>query len=297
MSDFPSFLAFLLKKPIIGDMVEARKKSRAARIPWKWIVIFLIAGLLLIWTSLTPPGLLGKADAVGYAVCHQIDVRSFEIGTRQFPLCARCTGQFLGILLTLSYLAIVGKRGMGKPSRAVIVVLAGLVLAYAVDGLNSYLHLPPLMTAFPNLPRLYEPNNTLRLLTGTGVGLVIGTAVVLAFNSSVWRRPGPQPALKSLASLGVLMILALLMDGLILLEIPLVMYPLAILSALATLTVLTLVYTIVILMLLRQENCFERLPQLALPLLGGFGIALLQIAIIDLLRYLLTGTWDGFHLG
>jgi hypothetical protein len=34
-----------------------------------------------------------------------------------------------------------------------------------------------------------------------------------------------------------------------------------------------------------------------LPLTGGFGLALLQIALLDFGRYALTGTWDGFHLG
>jgi hypothetical protein len=32
-------------------------------------------------------------------------------------------------------------------------------------------------------------------------------------------------------------------------------------------------------------------------LAGGFGLGLLQIAFLDFIRYLLTGTWDGFHLG
>jgi hypothetical protein len=31
--------------------------------------------------------------------------------------------------------------------------------------------------------------------------------------------------------------------------------------------------------------------------MGGFALSLLQIGLFDLLRYLLTGTWDGFHLG
>ena len=91
---------------------------------------------------------------------------------------------------------------MGRPAWGVIAVLAVLFVAYAVDGLNSYLHLEPLMRSFPNLPRPYEPNNTLRLLTGTGIGLVIGAALYPSFNSTVWRRPDPRPALGNLASAG-----------------------------------------------------------------------------------------------
>jgi hypothetical protein len=34
-----------------------------------------------------------------------------------------------------------------------------------------------------------------------------------------------------------------------------------------------------------------------MPLVGGFGVALVQIILFDLARFALTGTWDGFHLG
>ena len=50
--------------------------------------LVLVAALLLIgWLVETPPGLLGKEDAVGYAVCHRIDARSFHMGNTQMPLC------------------------------------------------------------------------------------------------------------------------------------------------------------------------------------------------------------------
>ena len=35
-------------------------------------LILLLGILLVVWLILTPPGLLGKADAIGYAVCHRI---------------------------------------------------------------------------------------------------------------------------------------------------------------------------------------------------------------------------------
>jgi hypothetical protein len=224
-------------------------------------------------------------------------LRSFHIGARQFPMCARCSGQFLGALLALGYQALFGRRRIGRPGWPVIALLVLFFLAYAIDGLNSYLHLAPMMKILPDIPRPYEPNNTLRLLTGTGVGLLIGAALFPAFNSTVWRNPDPRPALGNLVSFGGLLLLALGLDGLLLLEIPWIMYPMAILSALATLTLLGMVYTIVVLMLFRQENRTEHISQLAMPIIGGLGIAVLQIAVIDFLRYLLTGTWEGFFLG
>jgi hypothetical protein len=80
-------------------------------------------------------------------------------------------------------------------------------------------------------------------------------------------------------------------------ENPLVLYPLALLSAAGVLVELTLVYTMITTMLLRKENLYLHLAQLLLPLSLGFGLGLVQVAALDLLRYLFTGTWDGFHLG
>jgi hypothetical protein len=43
-----------------------------------------IMGLLLIWLILTPSGLLGKSDAVGYSVCHRFPSHSYFLGSGRF---------------------------------------------------------------------------------------------------------------------------------------------------------------------------------------------------------------------
>jgi hypothetical protein len=58
---------------------------------WRLLIVTAFGLVLLGWLINTPAGLLGKADAIGYAVCHRIDLRSFFIGERQFPLCMRCS--------------------------------------------------------------------------------------------------------------------------------------------------------------------------------------------------------------
>jgi hypothetical protein len=57
---------------------------------------------------------------------------------------------------------------------------------------------------------------------------------------------------------------------------------------------LSLLYTLIWVMIFRADNRFSGYKQLGFPLLGGFGTALLQIALIDLGRFWLTGTWQGF---
>ncbi|RPJ42552.1 MAG: DUF2085 domain-containing protein, partial [Chloroflexi bacterium] len=136
------------------------------------VALIITTGLFLLgWGLNTPPGLLGKADAAGYAVCHRIPARSFWIGDRQTPLCARCSGMYLGALLGIVYLGLYGKRA-GMPALKVSIVLVAFLIAFAIDGANSYLHF------FPNVPVLYQSENWLRLLTGTGVGLGIAAVLV-----------------------------------------------------------------------------------------------------------------------
>lgn len=60
----------------------------------KWLVPIAAIFAFAAWMYVSPEGALGKLDAIGYAVCHRIDARSFQIGNRQLPLCARYTGKF-----------------------------------------------------------------------------------------------------------------------------------------------------------------------------------------------------------
>jgi uncharacterized membrane protein len=254
--------------------------------------VYIALGIALLgWLLNTPPGLLGKADAIGYAVCHRIDARSFHIGATQFPLCARCSGMYLGALLGLAYLTLVRPRRGGLPPWRIIFILAILVGAFGVDGINSYLHL------FPFGIGAYEPNNTLRLLTGTGMGLVIAAFVFPSFNQTFWQDWDPRPALDGFRHLGALALLGLILDGLVLSGIDWLLYPLALIGAGGVLVILSMVYGMILAIMLGLENRFQRFGQLITPLAAGLLIAIIQIAASDYVRFLLTGTWDGFHLG
>lgn len=255
------------------------------------LVFLVVATLLIGWLINTPSGLLGKADAIGYAVCHQIDLRSFHLGDRRFPLCARCSGMYLGAMLGLLYQAIIARRHGGMPSWRIGLVLGLLVLAFGGDGLNSYLHL------FPGAPGLYEPQNWLRLLTGSGMGIVIAVVLFPSFNQTIWKDWDHHPAIANWKSLGGLFLLTLLLDAVVLTENPMILYPLALIGAGGVLVILSMVYSMILVITFKVENRFPTLFQAILPLTAGFGIGLLQIVLIDLLRFWLTGTWDGFHLG
>jgi len=279
------------KTKLLQHKIPPSERSSIKALALKGVIVFVVGILTLGWLLTTPKGLLGKSDAIGYAVCHRIGGRSMHLGERQLPLCVRCTGMFLGAMLGLVYQGIYSRKKAGMPPLQVWVVFGFFVAAFAVDGVNSYLHL------FPGAPGVYEPRNYLRLLTGTGMGLVVAGAIFPAFNQTVWKNWDKSPAIPGLKSLTLLIVLALIMDGLVMTENPLLLYPFALISATGVLVLLSIVYSMMWLMILRMENQFQRVSQLWLPLLGGFGMALLQIIILDLARYALTGTWEGFHLG
>jgi hypothetical protein len=89
----------------------------------------------------------------------------------------------------------------------------------------------------------------------------------------------------------------LLVDVAVLTDHPAVLYPIAILSVLGVLALLVMVFTMVWILIMRQENAFTSLKQMWMSFLAGTTLAFLMISIIDLLRLSLTGTWGGFPLG
>jgi uncharacterized membrane protein len=253
--------------------------------------LFLPLAAIGIWAVLTPDGLLGKADAIGYAVCHRIDLRSFHLGVRALPLCARCTGMHLGAMLALLYLAARGRGRAGfYPTWPVLGSFALFALAFAVDGLNSYLHF------FPAAPHLYAPSNVLRLITGLLLGISMGTVVCAGFNQTAWYDWRADPVMSSPIDLVALLALGGVVAVAVVTENPLVLYPLALVSALGVVILLTVVYSMIVLILRRRENQARSWGELVVPLAIGLTLTIVQIGLFDLGRYWLTGTWSGFTL-
>ena len=259
------------------------------RLPTKWLLTIVLAVVLTGWLLNTPPGWLGKADAVGYAVCHQIFERSFQINGQPISLCARCTGMYVGVLLRLIYQLLLGRRRTAWPEKKFQLVLAIFFIAFGIDGSNSAAKL------FLQHGLLYEPSNTLRLLTGTGMGLTMAAVILPTFNQSVWKQYSPDPYFQNWRQFGGMVAVGYLSAALILTELPAILILFTILGVLGVLAILTLLYTMLWMVILRRENQVTHPVQLIPWLLGGLITAFLHIALFDLGRFWLTGTWEGFH--
>jgi uncharacterized membrane protein len=256
--------------------------------PLAWLIVLLAATALLAFLIVAPDGLLTKADMVGYAVCHRIKSHSFVIAGRQLPLCARCSGTFVGALTGFLGQAMVLRRRRAAefPPTLVIVILASFMLLWAVDGLNSYM-------ALINGPHLYEPRNWLRLSTGALNGLTMSALVYPVLNFTLWRHSASEPAIRDLRDLGVLLLLEAGVVGLVLTRWSFLLYPLALLSASGVLALLTSVNSMLVLMIVRRENVVDTWREALIPLLAGFTVSLIQVGMIDVVRYTLTGTLSG----
>lgn len=243
----------------------------------------VLALVAVIALTLSPPhDLLDKADRAAYAVCHRLIDHSFVIGGRQLPLCARCSGTYLGALAGLAVLLL---RGRGKasrfPARPQLLVFAAFMLAWGIDGTNSFL-------ALMGWPHLYEPGNVLRLITGTLEGTAIAAVLLPALNLTLWRKPDSQRSVGSWRDLAWL----LAGGGVIILavssELDALLLPLALLSGAMVPALLGILNAMLYLAGIHREGRAERRREVIAPLLIGLALALGEIALIGIAREALT---------
>jgi len=259
---------------------ESRKLSRPWLPLWASGIVLLVVAVVLL---APPSSLLGKCDAVGYAICHRISERSFHLAGRPLPLCARCTGTYLGALTGFVAMWALGhRRASDLPPTKVIVLLVGFIASMGADGLNSYL------SFFPNVPHLYEPSNFLRLITGTLNGLALSIIVLPVFNFTLWREANPRKSICTFQELAVALALAAVMVLIVQAELDFLLYPLAILSSLGVLVTLTAVNTMIVLIVTRRESMAETWLDALLPLSLGLLATLIEITGMDLFRLALT---------
>lgn len=260
------------------------------KIRWINLSLLVLAVILFTtWLVFTPAGLENKARAAGYAVCHQIESHRIDFAGRYLPLCARCTGMFLGTLVSLALLQK-RKHAAGNPSKVFQVILVIFLSAFIVDGVNSTLSL------FPVIPQLYAPDNLLRLITGFMMGMVIGNLVMVLWHQTWWKQMSALPALSDWKHFILMIVVNALVGLIVWLQPQFLYYPIAILSTAAIFFLLGMVYCLIWIIIFKKENTFEHYGEGLRFLLAGLATAVIQIGLLDLLRLSLTGTWQGFLL-
>lgn len=262
------------------------EQAPLARPAHRRLGIFVLTVALIVigaWVVVMPGGVLGHADLVGYAICHRITERSFIVGGVQLPLCARCTGTYLGALSGLAVMYLLGRsRAANLPPVHILAIFVLFVAIMGLDGINSYL------TLFPGLPHLYEPQNWLRLSTGTLEGIALAGVVLPVFNQTMWADATGERSLRDVRELGVALLGGFAMALIVLAEPPVLLYPLAILSSGSVLWMITLINSVMATILARRENQVSSWRAAAPLLLVGLAMALVELSTIDFGRVYLT---------
>ncbi|MGN1230869.1 MAG: DUF2085 domain-containing protein [Anaerotignum sp.] len=109
-------------------------------------------------------------ERMGSAVCHQMAERSFIWGNGKMPLCARCTGIYMGAFFALCFFLWKRRWEGNQPFSAKQILLMLLcIIPMAADGFCSYIG-------------FWESNQLLRVLTGSLIGTVVPALLLLAGN-------------------------------------------------------------------------------------------------------------------
>jgi len=154
--------------------------GHARAFPVRGLPIALLAAVLAA-AVLLPGSLKYKLDFLGFGVCHQLSSHSLFIAGHQLPLCARCSGIYLGAFVTLLLLMVLRPLAAALPARRVLPLLAFMFATMVLDGLNST------MQALPGAIAFYETTNWLRLATGILAGVSLMFVLYPLFNQSFWR--------------------------------------------------------------------------------------------------------------
>lgn len=118
---------------------------------------------------------------VGKITCHQITERSFVLNGNQMPICSRCLGIYIGIMLILGIGVLINPKGdffrslqyfiptslkrVGNVNSILLIIGSLLIVPMIFDGLLQYF-------------TVYESTNVIRFFTGFLFGIVEGGFII-----------------------------------------------------------------------------------------------------------------------
>ncbi len=214
--------------------------------------------------------------------CHQVATHCLQFEGRPLPLCARCTGMFLGTVLALLGLWAMGQgRRSRLPSWHMGLILATLAGLWVIDGVNSFLF------AIGGSFILYRPSNMIRLISGVGMGLTLGVVLYPVYHLAFWHEVDERRVLDEvwrfflLAVAGALVVMGILHWR----SAPYVLWFWLITAA--VFFVFSLVNACLVSLLWHRRGVVGRWWHVVPYLVVGLMLALLEMAAMALLRRLL----------
>jgi len=210
---------------------------------------------------------------IGYGLCHQLPQRSFFGGGVQVPVCARDTGIYFGVLVSLAVISALhrGSRPREMPSRAGWIAIALMIGAMALDGGTEY-------------AGLRTTTNELRLITGLLAGFAIGALLTPMINDELWKTGSRERVLNTPWRLAIWLAAVPVSYAVVYWGLPFLGIGYPILVAIAIVATLTAVNLVLVCMLPPFERKADRLLRTWPPILVACAVAWLEIWLAGLLR-------------
>jgi len=220
----------------------------------------------------------------GFGLCHQIPERTLAAGGYLFTVCARDTGTHVGFAATLVVAALQFHLRKIRPSDLppwpMLVVVGLLFIPMGIDGASSYLG-------------LRETTNLIRFFTGLPAGIAVGILVAPLLSAI---HADADPALKAFKSapefIGQVLAAAAL-GSLFYLLYPLLGVLSPWVGILALLSFVISLNLLVLYGLGRLKRPIRRLADWLGPLAWALLMTLVELALLDLIRFLVFGVNRG----
>ncbi len=251
---------------------------------WTWALAALVLAVVLTFFAVPAPLPHKLLVAMG-GVCSLRPGHSYFAGGLQLPLEARMLGIYGGFLLSFTLLLLAGRlrsrRFGGLGVRVVLLIMFGSMV---LDGVNSTF-------AEVGWPRLYDPTNLVRLMTGLLSGIALAPLVTWLAGSLVLPRARlrEERVVRGLGELLAPIMLGGVFAALVLDGRAALYYPLALIAVGGILTALTAVALLIVLVARGQAGRDARPPlirtSLSLALLLAFAI----LGVTAVARWSLAG--------
>ncbi|WP_298819814.1 DUF2085 domain-containing protein [Chloroflexus sp.] len=255
----------------------------------KWSKIAYAVGIVATLVGLPAIAAMLDLERRLFFAVHGICAQTHNLvsGGVQFPLCARDSGIYLGLMVTLAVIAALGRMRAGRlPSLPISLLLIGLIVLMGIDGLNS-------TVAELGLTPVYQPRDELRLLTGLGFGVALATGLLLIANHTLLP---PDLLLTDQAPIEDRRDLIVIAgaQGLVALAIaadqPILAWPLVLFSVIGITGVMTFAIMIPVITFTGLANRVRHPSQLRWPALISFLVALFLLAGLAIWRVYLEGS-------
>ena len=210
---------------------------------------------------------------MGYGLCHQLPDRSFFGGGVQAPVCARDTGIYFGVLISIALISALhrGRRPREFPPTMTWIAITLMIGAMALDGGTEY-------------AGLRTTTNELRLITGLLAGFAIGAIITPMLNDELWRRAARERVLDTAEKLIVWLVAVPISYAVIYWGLPFLGVGFPILIGFAIVGTLTAVNLIIACMLPPFERRADKLWQAWGAIIVAVGLTFLEIWLSGLLK-------------